>query len=122
MNLATVGTVVSLLTTLVFIAGSLITIRSRRLSTEAKELRELRDYNVAAMGYIYDLEMTLTEMSKKTNTSYRVDKPEILKTSYIEERAQTSGNPEIQQLAEMLRQIQSGGLPELGAGKSKGPE
>lgn len=120
MNLGTIGTVVSLLTTLLFALAGLITIRSRRLSNEAKELRELRDYNVAAMGYIYDLEMALTEISKKTSTSYRVEKPEILKTSYIEHRAQTTENPEIQQLAELVQQLQSRHATELGSGK--GPQ
>lgn len=106
MNLGVIGSAVSLLTMLLFAIGSLITIRTRRLSTEAKELRELRDYNVASTGYIYELEMALMEVTKKTGTTVTITKPDILKKSYIEQRAQDSGNPQIQQMAQLLEDLQ----------------
>lgn len=116
MNLGAIGTAISLLTTFLFAVGGLITIRSRRLSNEAKELRELREYNVASTGYIYDLEMALMEITKKTGVALKIDKPEILKRSYLEARAQESGNQELQQMAQLLTDLRDR-TPDLQTGK-----
>ena len=108
MNIGALGTGISVLTTVLFVIGGLITIRTRRLSTEAKELRELREMNRAAMSYIYDLEMAIDEVSRRSGIKLAaMDKPEILKRSYLEQKAQESGNPEIQGVLDIMQEIRN---------------
>lgn len=103
MNLGAIGGLISLLTTFLFAIGGLVTIRTRRLSREATELRELREFNVASMGYIYSLEMAIQQIQHKYPITVKVEKPEILTKSYIEERAETTQNSELQQLTGILQ-------------------
>lgn len=106
-NLGTIGSIISLLTTIAVVVGGLITVRSRRLSREARQLREVRDLNVAAMGYIYELEMAIGQAQRRYNFKVNIDKPDVLKKDYIQEQADATQNTELQQLLSIVQTVQN---------------
>lgn len=106
-NLGTIGSIISLLTTVAVIVGGLVAVRSRRLSREARELRAVRDVNVAAMGYIYELELALGQASRRYNFRVTIDKPDVLKTEFIEDKAAATDNSELQDLLTLVQKFQS---------------
>jgi hypothetical protein len=106
MNLGQLGELASLLTTFIFAIGGLFTIRQRRRSREVTELRGLRDFNVAAMGYIYSLEMAIQEIQHKYPIRVKVEKPDILTQSYVEKRAESTQNTELQQMKDIMALLQ----------------
>lgn len=109
MTFGVLGTVIALLSALLFAIGSVIAIRQKRLSQEARDLRELRETNVEAMGYIYDLELAIREASKELGRRIIVEKPEILKASFLEAKAKTEGNHALQDLAETINKLHADG-------------
>ena len=114
MNLGAIGTIVSLLVTLLFGIGSVIGIRQRRLTKEAQDLRELREMNLEAMKYIYQLEFAFNELGAQHGVKLNFTKPEILKKSYLEKKAATDKNNEFEQVAKVLEELGKRTAKELG--------
>jgi hypothetical protein len=104
-NLGAIGTIVSLLVTLLFGLGSVIGIRQRRLTKEAQDLRELREMNLEAMKYIYKMEFAFTELSVKYGVELNFTKPDILKKSYLEKKAASDKNNEFEKVAKVLEEL-----------------
>jgi hypothetical protein len=104
-NLGAIGTIVSLLVTLLFGLGSVIGIRQRRLTKEAQDLRELREMNLEAMKYIYQLEFAFNELSTQYGVRLNFTKPDILKKSYLERKAVTDKNNEFKNVAKVLEEL-----------------
>jgi hypothetical protein len=104
-NLGAIGTIVSALVTILFGIGSVIGIRQRRLTKEAQDLRELREMNLEAMKYIYQLEHAFNELSVEYGVKLNFTKPDILKKSYLEKKAATEKNNELQQVAQVLEEL-----------------
>lgn len=105
MNLGAIGTIVSLLVTLLFGIGSIVGIRQRRLSKEAQDLRELREMNLEAMRYIYQLEFAFNELGVQYGVKLTFTKPDILKKSYLEKKAASDKNNEFGQVAKVLEEL-----------------
>lgn len=105
MNLGAIGTIVSLLVTLLFGIGSVIGIRQRRLSKEAQDLRELREMNLEAMKYIYQMERAFTQISGEYGLEFNFKKPDILKKSYLEKKAASEKNTELEQVAKVMEEL-----------------
>jgi hypothetical protein len=116
----TLGVVVTSLTGLLFAIGSLLGIRLRWLSREARDRRELREMNVEAMGYIYDMEMALVEASKALGRKITVEKPEILKRSFLEAKAaqEDKGNT-FTDMAQVVEKLHQDGKNALNGGSEK---
>jgi hypothetical protein len=104
-NLGAIGTIVSALVTILFGIGSVIGIRQRRLTKKAQDLRELREMNLEAMKYIYQLEYAFNELSVEYGVKLNFTKPDILKKSYLEKKAATEKNNELQQIAQVLEEL-----------------
>jgi len=113
-NLGAIGTIVSLLVTLLFGIGSVVGIRQRRLSKEAQDLRELREMNLEAMKYIYQMEFAFAEISAEYGVKLNFTKPDILKKSYLEKKAATDKNNEFEQVAKVLEELGKRTAKELG--------
>lgn len=109
MTFGALGTAIALLSALLFAIGSVLAIRQKRLSQEAKDLRELRETNIEAMGYIYDLELAMLQASKELGRKIVVEKPEILKVSFLEAKAEREGNHALQDLAETINKLHTDG-------------
>lgn len=105
MNLGAIGTIVSLLVTLLFGIGGIVGIRQRRLSKEAQDLRELREMNLEAMKYIYQMEFAFAEISGKYGVEFSFEKPDILKKSYLEKKAANEKNNELEQVAKVMGEL-----------------
>jgi hypothetical protein len=105
-NFGAIGGVISLITTFLFAIGGLVTIRARRLSKEASELRELREMNVAAMRYIYDLEMAADEAARLAGVKLNLVKPDLLKRSFIEAKVESTNNSELDQVLAVMKAFQ----------------
>lgn len=103
------GSVVSILTFLLTAIVGIIGVRTRRLSQEAKEKRELREMNLAAMNYIYHLEMAAQELANRTGVKINVEKPKILMTSYLEVIAGAKDNSALSEMAEVMSQLEKDG-------------
>lgn len=84
--------------------GLFIGIWTRRLSREAKELRELREVNRAALAYIYELEIASDEAARKAGVKIQIEKPEVLRFSYLQGRAD-EGNAEMGQIVDFVKKI-----------------
>lgn len=87
--------------------GLAIGIYARRLSREAKELRELREGYRAALSYIFELELAADQAARVGGLALNVEKPEILKQSYLKGRAD-EGNSEIERAIKFVEQIKTG--------------
>lgn len=87
--------------------GLAIGVYTRRLSKEARELRELREGYRAAMSYIFDLELAADEASRRSGLKINIIKPEILKVSYLMGRAD-EGNSEIEKVVKFVENLKSG--------------
>lgn len=109
MTFGALGTAIALLSALLFAIGSVVAIRQKRLSQEAKDLRELRETNVEAMGYIYDLELAIREASRELGRKITVDKPDILKASFLEAKAEKEGNNALQDMANTINKLHTDG-------------
>lgn len=117
--LATIGLIVSLGLGVATVVGALIVARLRRVARRSSELEELRDMNLAAMGYIYRIEWAFQEACQKLGVNpdwKQLDKPAILNRQYLKEKAINEGNREIAALTEAIREIQEqlkGNFPQL---------
>src|ERR1044072_1995332 len=101
------------------IVVGLMIARLRRVSKRNSDLEEVREVNIAAMGYIYRIEMAFQEACHRLGAEpdwASLDKPEILKRSFLAKKARDEGNQEIAALAATLADIQEqlkGKLPQL---------
>jgi hypothetical protein len=103
-SISEIGSAVSLLTFVLFVAISLAGVRTRRLSREARELREIREINVDALRYIYNLEIAADQAAQVAGVTLNVEKPESLKRSYLIERA--GDNSELSHMADVAKMLQ----------------
>lgn len=87
--------------------GLAIGIYTRRLSKEAKELRELREGYRAALSYIFELELAADQAARVAGQKVNIEKPEILKTTYLKGRAD-EGNSEIENVIKYVEGLKSG--------------
>jgi hypothetical protein len=117
--LAVVGLAVSLGIGLVSVVVVLMIARIRRVSKRNSDLEEVREMNVAAMGYIFRVELAIQEACHRLGTEpdwAALDKPEILKRSFLARKAQDEGNKEIAELVAIVSQLQEqlkGTIPQL---------
>lgn len=109
MNLGIYGTVITGLGILLFAIGSLVTVRVKWLSREARDKRELREVNIEAFGYIYDLERALQEASHALGRKIVVEKPEILKSSYLEKKGESNASNAVLEMAEIVKKLHQDG-------------
>lgn len=98
MSAGEIGTIFSSLVALLFFLISLAGWRSRRAGREAKELRQVKEINIAAMGYLYEV-----RMKAATNGWKLPILPKELTPEYIEGKAEGEDNAELAQLAEVLK-------------------
>jgi hypothetical protein len=117
--LATWGILVSILAFLTLIVIALIVARLRRTARKSSELEELRDMTLAAMGYIYRVEVALQQAANKLGVDVdwaALDKPEVLDRKFLVAKARDEGNREIQDLMNAVTTIQEqlkGYVPQL---------
>jgi HAMP domain-containing protein len=107
--LATLGAVLSVTAFLVAIVVGLIVARLRRTVRKSSELEELRDMHLAAMGYIFRIEMALQEAANRAGVTVdwdSLDKPEILDRKFLAKKAKEEGNREIQDLVSTVNAMQ----------------
>lgn len=108
-DIATLGIVVSIAAFLAMIVVGLVAVRFRRVARKSSELEELRDMTVAAMGYIYRVELALQQAANEAGVEVDWDalkKPEILDRKYLVKKARDEGNREIQELFSTVSAIQ----------------
>lgn len=108
-GLGTLSIAVSLGIAFGVIVVSLIAARSRRTARKNSELEELREMNLAAMGYIYRVEMAYQQACNRLSINVDWDalqKPKILNRQYLAEKAINEGNREIQDLVTAVTRIQ----------------
>lgn len=108
-GLGTLGLAVSVGMALGVVVVALIAARSRRTARKNSELEELREMNLAAMGYIYRIEMGYQQACNRLGISVdweALQKPKILNRQYLAEKAINEGNREIQDLVAAVTRIQ----------------
>jgi hypothetical protein len=108
-SLVSLGVLLSILAFIGAVVFALTVARLRRSSRKNAELEELREMNIAAMGYIYRLEFALQEaanLSGRSVDKQALAKPEILDRKYLAEKARTEGNREMQELVATVTAMQ----------------
>lgn len=108
-GLGTLGVAVSIGMAIGVVVVALIAARSRRTARKNSELEELREMNLAAMGYIYRIEMAYQQACNRLNINVdweTLQKPNILNRQYLAEKAINEGNREIQDLVAAVTRIQ----------------
>jgi HAMP domain-containing protein len=107
--IATLGVALSAVAFLAMIGVGLIAARLRRTARKSSELEEVRDMNIAAMGYIYRLEMAIQEACNRAGVDVdwvKLNKPEILDRKFLAEKAKSEGNREIQEMVATIAAMQ----------------
>ena len=118
-ELAALGIIVSVSAFFGTIVIALISARARRTARKNSELEELRELHLAAMGYIFTLEMAYQEACSRLGIKAdwkALDKPEILNRKFLAEKAIEEGNQEFKELAAAIAAIQEqlkGNFPTL---------
>jgi hypothetical protein len=107
--LAIIGIAISVGVSLALVVVSLIVARLRRVSRRSSELEDMRDMHLAAMAYIFTLEKAYQEacfsLGNKPDWG-ALDKPDILKRSFLAKKAVDEGNREIAELIAAFTAIQ----------------
>jgi hypothetical protein len=108
-GLGTLGLAVSVGTAIGLVVVALIAARSRRTARKNSELEELREMNLAAMGYIYRVEMAYQQACNRLGVGVdweALKKPRILNRQYLAEKAINEGNREIADLVSAVTHMQ----------------
>lgn len=110
MNATTVGTLLSGAAALLFIVLALVTFRARRADRKAGNLAAVRETNVAALQWSYQVR-TLAAIHGAT---WLPPLPKEMTPEYLTGKAEGDGNPELAQLADFAaKMLPSGqGSPE----------
>jgi hypothetical protein len=103
MTVGEIGTLISVLTGLLFLLVSLAGWRSRRASREARELRQVKEINIAAMEWVY-----ATRLSAAAHGWKLPAVPKELTVEYLQGKAEGEDNVELAQLAKQMRDLARG--------------
>jgi len=110
MSVTEVGTLVSIISTLLFIVLSVAAFLVRRAGKESKETRELREQNVAFWRYKYRVDTLAARRGWDTDSEWPPT-PRELTAEYLAERAASADNADVLEFAERLRRSLGGGDP-----------
>jgi len=99
-NVQSVGTVISSLIAVLFFLITLAGWRSRRASREAKELRQVKEINIAVMDWAYQTRTLAAAQGWKLPPL-----PKEMTIEYIAGKAEGEDNAELIQLLEYLKGI-----------------
>jgi hypothetical protein len=97
-NVQSVGTLISTLIALLFFLITLAGWRSRRAGREAKELRQVKEINIAVMDWSYQVRTVAAVNGWKLPPV-----PKEMTLEYIEGKAEGEDNAELIQLLEVLK-------------------
>lgn len=100
MTTGALGTLVSGLTTLLFLILALATFRSRRTGREAKELRQVKEINIAVMAWSYSVRQLAALSGWKLPPI-----PKEMTPEYLMGKAESEGNVELAQVAEIMAKL-----------------
>jgi hypothetical protein len=100
LNATTIGTLISALAALLFVVLSLVTFRARRSDRRAGNLAAVRETNVAAMRWVYDVRMWAAARGLDLPPL-----PKELTPDYLAGRAEGENNPELAGLADLAAKM-----------------
>lgn len=111
MTATTLGTTISALAGALFVVLSLVTFRARRADRRAGNLAAIRETNVKAMAWAYDVR---TWAASRGLLEQLPPLPKEMTPEYLSGKAEGEGNPELAQLADFASRMlpQGQGSPE----------
>ena len=101
MNANTVSTLISAVAALLFIVLALVGFRARRADRRAGNLAAVRETNVAALAWVYQVR-TLAAIHGAT---WLPALPKELTAEYLSGKAEGEGNPELEMLADLATKM-----------------
>lgn len=109
MSINILGTLISALATVLFLVLALAGFRSRRTGREAKELRQVKEVNIAVMGWAYQVRLLAAAQGWQLPVV-----PKEMTLEYLIGKAEgEGGNVELEQVARLVATLtgKSGGGP-----------
>lgn len=103
MSVASLGPIISGLVSLLFVIFAVVTFRARRADKRAGNLAAIRETNVAALAWSYQVR-TLAA----TNGWVLPPLPKEMTPEYLAGKAEDNGNPELAVLAQLAGQLLPG--------------
>jgi hypothetical protein len=97
LNPTTIGTLISALVGLLFVVLSLVTFRARRADRKAGNLAAVRETNIAALAWSYDVRAWA---ASRGLLSQLPPLPKEMTPEYLTGKAEGEGNPELANLAD----------------------
>jgi hypothetical protein len=107
MTVTVLGPTISALATLLFLIFAIVTFRARRADKRAGNLAAVRETNVAAMGWAYQVRVL-----GAANGWQLPPLPKEMTPEYLAGRAEGETNPELAQLAQLAGQLLPGTVQE----------
>lgn len=97
MNIGAIGTLISALATALFLVLALASFRSRRTGREAKELRQVKEVNIAVLGWAYRVRALAAVSGWELPPV-----PKEMTPEYLMGKAEGESNVELEQVAKLV--------------------